>query len=51
MTYKRYEYWASENGKLVKKFTNWFKWDSDNREPIQNKGFKGNNLKNEYRED
>ena len=27
--YKRYEFWGSENGKPIKKFTPWFKWDSD----------------------
>ena len=42
MTYKRYEYWTSEG----KKFTEWFKWDSDNRDPWQLK----NKLKNEYKE-
>ena len=47
---KRYEYWAFEDGKAVKKWTDFFLWNSDNREPIQNKGFKGNHLKNEYRE-
>lgn len=46
---KRYEYWAFENGKAVKKFTEWFFWGSDLLEPIQQKGYKGNHLKNEYR--
>lgn len=46
---KRYEYWAFEDGKAVKKFTNWFDWSSDMTEPIQLKGFKGNHLVNEYR--
>ena len=26
---KRYEYWGSENGKAVKKFTDWFEWDGE----------------------
>lgn len=42
MTYKRYQYWTSEG----KKFTEWFRWDSDNRDPWQLK----NKLKNEYEE-
>lgn len=29
MIYKRFEFLASENGKPVKKFTDWFRWDSD----------------------
>lgn len=41
---KRYEYWASENGKPIKKYTTWFNWDSDLEEPWQLK----NKLKNEY---
>jgi len=47
--FKRYEFWASENGKPVKKWTNFFIWDSDSRDQIQLKGFKGNHLKNEYK--
>lgn len=43
MAYKRYEYWTREG----KKFTEWFKWDSDNRDPWQLK----NRLKNEYKEE
>lgn len=42
---KRYEYWASENGKPIKKFTTWFNWDSDLEEPWQMK----NKLKNEFK--
>lgn len=26
---KRYEYLASENGKPIKKWTDWFEWNSD----------------------
>lgn len=47
--YKRYQYWASENGKPIKKWTEFFIWDSDSTEPIQLKGYKGNDLKNEYK--
>lgn len=47
---KRYEYWSSEDGKPVKKWTSFFKWDSDIRDEIQLKGFKGNHLHNEYKE-
>lgn len=41
MVYKRYEYFSREG----KKFTDWFLWDSDNRDPWQLK----NKLKNEYK--
>ena len=27
--FKRYEYWASENGKPVKKLTEWFNYDGE----------------------
>lgn len=47
---KRYEYWGSEGGKPVKKFTSWFNWESTLTDPIQLKGFKGNHLRNEYKE-
>lgn len=49
MTEKRYEHWVFKDGKHMKEFTDWFPWNSDNRDPIQLKGFKGNHLKNEYR--
>lgn len=42
---KRYEYWGSENGKPVKKWTDWFDYDGE-QEPWQLKG----RLRNEYRE-
>ena len=45
--YKRYEYWASENGKPVKKWTDFFLWDSDIREKWQLKG----KLRNFYKEE
>lgn len=43
MVYKRYEYFSREG----KKFTDWFTWDSDNRDPWQLK----NKLRNEYKEE
>jgi hypothetical protein len=46
---KRYEYWAFEDGKAVKKWTNYFPWDSTLTDPIQLKGYKGNHLRNEYK--
>lgn len=48
---KRYEYWATENGKAVKKWTRWFKWNSPSRVKVELKGFKGDVLRCEYRED
>ena len=45
---KRYQYWGSINGVPQILWSEWF--DSKGlEEPIQMKGFKGNNLKNEYR--
>ena len=42
--FKRYEFWASENGKPVKKWTNFFIWDGEKYQwQLKNK------LKNEYR--
>ena len=43
---KRYEYWASENGKPIKKFTNWFEWTNEDYMPKYQFGKK---LLNEYR--
>lgn len=48
---KRYEYWASENGKAVKKWTRWFKWGSSSRIKVELKGYKGDVLRCEYREE
>jgi hypothetical protein len=42
---KRYQYWSRTG--IV--WTPWFDCDSDLRDPVQLKGFKGNHLKNEYR--
>ena len=42
MTYKRYQYWTREG----KKWTEWFVWTSDDRDPWQLK----NRLRNEYKE-
>lgn len=44
---KRYEYWASENGKPIKKWTDWFPWDSDDCPKYQLKSHP--TLLNEYR--
>jgi hypothetical protein len=44
MIQKRYQYWTKEGIK----WTSWFKCSST-EEALQLKGFKGNNLKNEYR--
>lgn len=41
---KRYQYW----GKFGIKWTEWFNYNGQ-EEPIQIKGFKGNDLRNEYR--
>lgn len=42
MTYKRYEYFCKEG----KKWTDWFRWDSDVRDQWQLKG----KLRNEYKD-
>ena len=50
--FKRYEYWAYEDGKAVKKWTRWFKWSSSSsREKVELKGYKGDVLRCEYREE
>lgn len=41
---KRYQFWGREG----KQWTPWFPFDGT-EEPIQLKGFKGDNLLNEYR--
>jgi hypothetical protein len=50
MTQKRFQYWGRKDGEVQKLWTDWFEWKSDIKEPIQQKGFKGNHLLNEYRE-
>ena len=46
MIYKRYEYWSKEG----KKFTDWFKWDSDIKPELQmNDRRIFCRLKNEYK--
>lgn len=45
---KRFQYWGSVNGKSQIMWTKWFNYNGP-EEPIQHKGFKGSNLKNEYR--
>ena len=51
MVKKRFQFWGRKDGKVEKMWSQWFKWDSDNRDPIQLKGFKGDNLLNEYADD
>jgi hypothetical protein len=41
---KRYQYWTKEGIR----WTSWFEVSPEANEPIQAKGFKGNNLLNEY---
>ena len=50
MTQKRFQYWGFKDGHSQKLWTDWFEWKSDIKDPIQQKGFKGNHLLNEYRE-
>lgn len=45
---KRFQFWGSLNGKPQIMWSGWFNWDGP-EEPIQHKGFKGNDLLNEYR--
>ena len=47
---KRFQYWGRKDGKPCILWTDYFPWNSDIKDPIQHKGFKGNNLLNEYRE-
>ena len=51
MVKKRFQFWGRKDGKVEKMWSEWFKWDSDNRDPIQLKGFKGDHLLNEYVDD
>ena len=47
MIFKRYEYWSSEG----KKWTDWFKWDSDYMPELQMTDRRIiSKLKNEYKE-
>ena len=46
---KRYQNYGFEDGKPVIKWTKWFDYRGKSRDPIQFKGFKGKDLKNEYR--
>ena len=50
MRQKRYQYWGRVNGSPTIMWTKWFTCRGNSTEPIQMKGFKGNNLRNEYRE-
>ena len=54
MILKRYEYWASENGKPIKKWTEWFNYNEDDSLlPVLQKNEKyqllNPKLKNEFR--
>ena len=48
---KRYQYWASANGKPYKEWTQWFQYDGDETSQIQMKGYKGDVLLQEFRDD
>lgn len=43
---KRYEYWCCEDGKVIKKFTDWFEYNSTLKPKYQ----LSTKLRNEYRE-
>lgn len=45
--YKRYEFWAFEDGKPIKKFTDWFKWECNDKPKYQ----LGRKLLNEYKDE
>ena len=47
--YKRYQYWGRKDGKVQKLWTDFFPWDSPSREKVQLKGYKGDDLLNEYK--
>lgn len=51
MKQKRFQYWGFKDGHPQKLWTPWFAWDSDINEPIQQSGYKGNHLLNEYRDE
>ena len=51
MKYKRYQYWASDNGKPYKEWTQWFPYDGDETSKVQMKGYKGDVLLQEFRDD
>lgn len=48
---QRYQYWGLVDGKPQKCWTKWFDviFPKKEKSPIQYKGFKGNNLLNEFR--
>lgn len=48
---KRYQYWASANGKPYKEWTQWFPYDGDETSQVQMKGYKGDVLLQEFRDD
>jgi len=45
---KRFQFWGSVNGKPQKLWTEWFDYNGP-EEDIQQKGFNGNHLLNEFR--
>lgn len=45
---KRFQYWGFKDGKAQKLWTEWFDYNGEEY-PIQLKGHRGNNLKNEFR--
>lgn len=45
---KRFQYWSLVNGKPQKVWSEWFDYNGC-EESIQQKGYKGNHLLNEYR--
>lgn len=45
---KRYQYWTSDKGKPYKAWTDWFETDEESTTDIQAKGYKGDNLLQEY---
>lgn len=51
MVYKRYQYWGKKDGKVQKLWTQFFPWNSPSREKVQLKGYKGDDLLNEYKEE
>lgn len=45
---KRFQYWGFKDGKVQKLWSEWFPF-SGKEEPVQHKGFRGDELHNEYR--
>lgn len=49
--YKRFQYWASKNGKPYKEWSQWFEYDGDETSNIQANGYKGDHLLQEFKEE